>query len=274
MLGALYGDIVGSRFEFQNFGLKEFELFHEKCHYTDDSLMTLAVAKALFACKDSFLEYNKVLVKAMKTIAKTHPVVQWGERFHDWVFSKGKSRPMNSYGNGSAMRISPVGWVCDSLEDTIALSKKTTVVSHNHPEAIKGAEAVAVAIFLARTGSSKEEIKEKMISYYPELKEMTIQSLKDNKYGLVDVNMCITCQGSVPEAITCFLEGNSFEEVIRNAIFINGDSDTLACMAGSIAEAYYGLSTKEEEKVLSYFDDELKNIYKVFHTIQKKRVAR
>lgn len=275
MLGALYGDVVGSRFEFQNFGLKDFELFNEQCHYTDDSLMTLAVAEALFECKEDMLPFRRVLIKKMKQIGAKHPMVQWGNKFHEWLFAKGRSKPMDSYGNGAAMRISPVGWMCDSLEDTINLSKKVTTVSHNNPEAFKGAAAIASAIYLARKGHSKEAIKNKLIEcFYPELKEMTIKSIKDSKYGIDNPEICLTCQGSVPQAITCFLESDSLEETIRNAIYINGDSDTLACMAGSIAEAYYGFEQNVEEHVLSYLDDDLKDIYYAFHTIKKKRVTK
>lgn len=179
--------------------------------------------------------------------------------------------PYNSYGNGAAMRISPVGWVCDTLNETIELSRLTTEITHNHPEGIKGAEAVAVAIFMARTGSSIEQIKVKMLEYYPELKDMSITNLKRSGYGLDESGKWVTCQGSVPQAICAFLESTSFEDAIRKAISLGGDSDTQACITGSIAEAYYGLTYDDEDKVLSYLPEELQRLYFAFISVKKKR---
>ena len=184
MLGAIYGDIVGSRFEFPSHRIDEnFIMFQPGSHITDDSLMTLAVASALLATKDDRTNYKDILIRKMKEIAHKHPRVGWGSRFYQWLFTYEVPVPLNSFGNGAAMRISPVGWVCDTLEETIELSKLTTEITHNHPEGIKGAEATAVSIFLARNGASKEEIKAKMMEYYPELSTMTLQGLKDSGYG-------------------------------------------------------------------------------------------
>ena len=274
MLGALYGDIVGSRFEFTDFDEYDFVMFLPSCHFTDDSVMTLTAAEALVVTRKDRSDYKRVLIRKMKEIANKYPRVSWGERFANWLFVQEYPVPMNSYGNGAAMRISPVGWVCDTLEETIELSRLTTEISHNHPEGIKGAEAVAVAIFMARTGSSIEQIKNKMIEYYPELETMTINGLKQSGYGLDESGRWVTCQGSVPQSICAFLESNSFEDAIRKAISLGGDSDTQACMTGSIAEAYYGLSYKEEDKVLEYLPDDLKNTYFAFDTIKKKRMKR
>ena len=271
MLGAIFGDIVGSRFEFTGFDEYDFTMFTSSCHFTDDTLMTLAVAEALVITRNDRTNYQKVLINTMKEVAHKYPNVSWGERFHNWLFLQQFPAPLNSFGNGAAMRISPVGWVCDTLEETIKLSKLTTEISHNHPEGIKGAESVAVAIFLARTGHSISEIKDKMISYYPELKDMSIVKLKNSGYGLDEAGRWVTCQGSVPQAICAFLESSSFEDAIRKAISLGGDSDTQACITGSIAEAYYGLSYDVEDKVLSYLPKDLTSIYYSFDLIKKKR---
>ena len=272
MLGAIFGDIVGSQFEFTGFNEYNFNLFTGSCNITDDSLMTLAVANALLVSKNDKEQYQSNLISYMKKIAHDHPNTNWGERFYNWLFIQEHPVPIYSYGNGAAMRISPVGWVCDTLEETIELSRLTTEVSHNHIEGIKGAEAVAVAIFMARTGSTKEQIKAKMVEYYPELSDMTIKGLKMSGYGLDDEGRWVTCQGSVPQAICAFLESNSFEDAIRKAISLGADSDTQACITGSIAEAYYGLSYKDEDMVMPYLTEDLKSIYYAFDTIKKKRI--
>ena len=275
MLGAIYGDIVGSRFEFTGFDEYKFEMFHPSCRFTDDTLMTLAVGLTLVETKGDRDTYQKQLVKNMSEIANMYPrQIGWGQKFYKWLFDYKISVPINSCGNGAGMRISPVGWFCDTLEETIELSKLTTEVSHDHPEGIKGAESVAVAIFLARTGKSKEEIREKMISYYPEIKDMTVAKYKANGYGLDENGHCITCQGSIPQAICAFLDSENFEDAIRKAITLGADSDTQACITGSIAEAYYGLTYDDEDKVFAYLPVELQRMYLAFCSIKKKRIKR
>jgi type I restriction enzyme M protein len=184
-------------------------------------------------------------------------------------------KPYNSYGNGSAMRVSPVAWVADSEEQLKELSLMVTDVTHNHPEGIKGAEAIAMGIYLARQGKNKEEIREKLSVYYPILKDkfFTIKSLCGN-YGYDFAGGWVTCQGSVPQAIIAFLESENFEDAIRNAVCIGGDSDTIGAMAGSIAEAYYGVSYNIEDKALEYLPEDLKSIYFAFNTIKGKRIKR
>lgn len=279
MLGALYGDIAGSMYEpGTKYWMEEtipfgYKTFGESCHFTDDSLMTLAVAHALVMSRNSMNIYQKNLIASMLKIGQAFPNVSWGMSFHSWLFEQDDHPiPYHSYGNGAAMRISPVGWVCDTLEETIELSKLTTEISHDHPEGIKGAEAIAVAIFMARMGCSKEEIREKMIEYYPELKDMTY-----GKYlALCPVrdDSWIACQGSVPPSICAFLESKSLEDAVRKAIEYNNDTDTQACMAGAIAEAYYGITPVEEDVVLSYFPEDLQRICASFRAIQKKRIKR
>ena len=273
MLGALYGDIAGSRFELGQMEIEDnFKLFLPGSNFTDDSLMTLAVAEALVITRNDRTNYQKILIKKMKDIAHKYPNVSWGARFHNWLFTQEYPVPFNSYGNGAAMRISPVGWVCNTLEETIELSRLTTEISHNHPEGIKGAESVAVAIFMARTGHSKEQIKEKMIEYYPELKTMTVEGIKNSGYGLDENGNWVTCQGSVPQSICAFLESNDFVDAVRKAISFGADTDTQGCITGSIAEAYYGLSYDTEDQILDYFPEDLKSTYYAFDLIKKKRI--
>ena len=181
MLGAIIGDIVGSRFEFveDDNRSKNFALFTSNCRPTDDSFMTLAVAKALLLSKGDKEKLKSIVVDCMKDVAHDHPNTGWGERFYKWLFVERNPQPYNSYGNGAGMRISPVGWVAESEEEVKELSKIVTEVSHNHPEGIKGAEAIAMAVYLARIGKSKEEIREKLQEYYPKLKDknFTIENI-------------------------------------------------------------------------------------------------
>lgn len=274
MLGAIIGDIVGSRFEFvqDDNRDKNFKLFTSSCHFTDDSLMTLAVAKSLIINKDweDIEALRKTTVRTMKEIAKEYPNVGWGASFYKWLFEN--STPYNSFGNGAGMRISPVGWVADSEEQVKSLSKAITEISHNHPEGLKGAEAIAMAVYLARTGNAKEYIRERLSYYYSVLLDTSfnIEYLLGH-YGYDEWGNWVTCQGSIPQAIESFLDGDSFEDVVRNAVAIGGDSDTIGAMAGSIAEAYYGVPFELEDKALEYLPDDLKSIYYAFGTIKKKR---
>ncbi len=281
MLGAIYGDIAGSPYEPGSYYWIrrsypfDCKLFGSESHFTDDSLMTLAVANALVVSKNDMDQYQSNLIHSMLKIARNHPRASWGARFHAWLFESGDHpSPINSFGNGAAMRISPVGWVCDTLEETIQLSKLTTEVSHNHIEGIKGAEAIAVAIFLARNGSSKEEIKKKMQEYYPEIEKMTLRGLAFSSYGDPETNDWVTCQGSVPQAICAFLESHDLESAVRNAINLHADTDTQGAMAGSIAEAFYGLSYDDEDKVMAFLTPDLQSICHAFRVIKKKRVKR
>ena len=180
---------------------------------------------------------------------------------------------MNSFGNGAGMRISPVGWVADSEEEVRELSETVTAVSHNHPEGLKGAEAVAMAVYLARRGESKEKIRARMQTYYPRLadRSFTIESIH-GQYGYDDEGLWVTCQGSIPQALIAFLDSESFEDAIRNAICIGGDSDTIGAMTGAVAEAYYGIPYELEDKALSYLPEDLLSIYYAFQTVKRKRV--
>lgn len=275
MIGAIIGDIVGSRFEFIEDGNrgKNFALFTGGCRFTDDSLMTLAVAKALLLSRGNYDGLGDLTASIMRDMAKPYPGIGWGGMFYKWLF-EGEGRT-DSYGNGAGMRISPVGWVAESEEEVKFLSKKVTEISHNHPDGLKGAEAVATAVYLARTGKDKQYIKERMCEYYPLLcdKDFSVYALMGN-YGYDFWGRWVTCEGSIPHAIVSFLDGENFEDVIRNAVGIGGDSDTIGAMAGSIAEAYYGVPAELEEKALSYLPDDLLGVYHAFRTIKKNRVKR
>jgi type I restriction enzyme M protein len=204
-----------------------------------------------------------VAKKWMKKVGNDHRVTGWGERFYKWLFKEGYDVPYNSMGNGAGMRISPVGWVAKTEEEVKMLSKKITEISHNHEEGIKGAEAIAMAVFLAREGKSKAEIKERMIGYYPAIKDspkLNIRWLLAN-YGYDPSGKWVTCEGSVPQAIVCFLDSVSYEDAVRNAVSLGGDGDTQACIAGAIAEAFYGIPDELQEEAWNYVDEELQEYY-------------
>lgn len=246
MLGAIVGDIVGSRFEWHNIKNKDFELFTLDCFPTDDSIMTLAVAQALLKCAGDYSVLGEKAIHYMQTIGRIYPRCGFGGNFLWWVLGD-SPEPYNSYGNGAAMRVSPCAYAASSLEETIELSRKVTEVSHNHPEGIKGAEATAVATYMARTGKSIPEIRQYINDkYYP--MDFTLDSIRDS------YEFDVSCQGTVPPAIMAFLESTDFEDAIRNAISIGGDSDTIAAITGGIAGAYYGVPTDIREKALSYMD--------------------
>ena len=224
MLGAIIGDIVGSRFERNPIKNKRFKLFTKESNFTDDSVMTIASADAIINRIPYDISYKKWGNKFTKR--------GYGNAFYLWL-SQTESIPYNSYGNGSAMRVSPIGLLYNNIEDVLSEAKKSAEVTHNHPEGIKAAQAVAVAIFLAKNGKTKDEIKNEIISRFNyDLNRNTINFKRSYKFD-------VTCQGSVPEAIICFLESTSFEDAIRRAVALGGDSDTQAAIAGSIAEAYY-----------------------------------
>ena len=272
MLGAIIGDIVGSQYEWRNNKSKNFTFFTGACHYTDDSLMTLAIAQAFTLRKGHWREpgFQKFVVEKMVEMGKAHQACSWGKSFYNWFMYN--PVPYNSYGNGSAMRVSSVGWVAESEEDVKYFSRLVTEVSHNHPEGIKGAESVAMAIYLARTGASMEEIRARMIAYYPEIATLKVDKIRE--YCNVDDGTFITCQRSVPEAIVCFLESTSFEDAVRNAVSLGGDADTQGAITGSIAEAYWGVPIELEDKALTYLLPKLETIYYAFNTIKGKRVKR
>lgn len=252
MIGAIIGDIVGSRFEHDGIKTKDFELFARSCSFTDDSVMSLAVAKAILMSRADRSDLSGNAVKWMQEIGRRYPNCGYGGNFIYWVFSE-DPKPYNSFGNGSAMRVSGAGFAAGSLDEAKEISKLVTEVTHNHPEGVKGAEATAVAIYMAKTGCSIEEIREYIDkNYYP--MDFTLDEIRD------EYTFDVTCQGSVPQALQAFFESTDFEDAIRNAISIAGDSDTLAAICGGVAQAYYGVPDEIREKALGYLDERLKGV--------------
>jgi len=224
MLGAIAGDIIGSAFEWNRTKLYDFGLFTPASTFTDDTVLTVAVADCILHGKDyttTFREYGR-----------RYPQSGWGGMFFKWLFSK-DAEPYNSFGNGSAMRVSPVGFALETLEEVLAEATRSAEVSHNHPEGIKGARAIASCILLARQGESKDEIKRFVENEYGYDLNRTLDAIRPS-YRFDE-----TCQGSVPEAIIAFLESTDYEDAVRQAVSLGGDADTLACMTGGIAQAYY-----------------------------------
>ena len=231
MLGAIIGDIIGSVYEFKDKQQKDFHLFTPRSRFTDDTVMTLAVAKWLTEDKE---HSEDGLVQQMQNLGRRYPYVGYGGGFRRWLYNL-QPKPYNSYGNGSAMRVSPVAFYAQSLDETLRLATISAKVTHNHPEGIKGAKAIAAAIYLARTGATKAEIKAYVEENYKYYLNLQLEHVRSTVYSAVN------CQKTVPAAIWAFLEGENFEDVIRIAVSLGGDSDTIAAMAGSIAQAFYGI---------------------------------
>lgn len=254
MIGAILGDIIGSRHEFNNIKSKDFELFTPECEFTDDTVMTVAVAAALLECNGDYRDLSAATVRKMQQIGRHYPACGFGGMFYHWIFSD-NPQPYNSFGNGSAMRISPVGFLANDIAEAKDLSRKVTAVTHNHPEGLKGAEATAVAIVMARQGRSQSQIQALLErDYYPSLHTV------DDYRRLIRGHGAETCQVSLPQALQCFYEARSYEDTIRNCISIGGDSDTLAAIAGGIAEAYFGVPEKMKKMVGEYLDEELMEV--------------
>ena len=260
MLGALIGDIAGSRFEWNNNKRKDFELLsHIKgCKPTDDSIMSLAIAQAILDCAGNTARLSKQAVIRMQELGREYPHAGYGGHFHKWIYDS-NPRPYNSWGNGSAMRVSACGFAATSLDETKTLAKAVTEVTHNHPEGIKGAEATAIAIYLARSGMSMVEIRDFIETHYYRI-----------NFKLADIRATysfdVSCQGSVPQALEAFFESTGFEDTIRNAISIGGDSDTIAAIAGGIAEAYYGIPADIRKLALTFLDAKQLEILNAFES--------
>ena len=261
MLGALAGDIIGSPYEFYNTKSMDFELFTEWTKFTDDSVMTLAVAKWLIEDAEHSARH---LIRCMQELGRRYPRAGYGGNF-DWWLRQENPQPYNSWGNGAGMRVSPVGLYAKTLDDALELAEISASVSHNHPEGIKGAQAIAASVFLCKDGKSKQEIKEYVEETFGYNLSRTIDDIRPNYY------FDVSCQGSVPEAIIAFLEGNSFEEVIRLAISIGGDSDTIGCMAGAIAACRYPIPDDIAKRCDSLLTEDLRDIKDRFCDFIDKR---
>ena len=256
MLGAIIGDIVGSRFEWNNIKHKHFDFLTEDCFVTDDSIMTLAIARAIMDSLPDRSDLPAQAVKAMQEVGRPYPNCGYGGRFWQWIYAD-DPKPLNSFGNGAAMRVSACGFAARSLEDAKAMARAVTEVSHNHPEGIKGAEAVAAAIWMARNGASIPEIRDFIDwEYYP----MT-QTLDEIRPGYWFNE---TCQNTVPQALQAFFESTGFEDAIRNAISIGGDSDTVAAITGGVAEAFWGVPEDIRDRALAFLDQRQRTIFDRF----------
>jgi len=255
MLGAIIGDIIGSVYEQNNIKTKSFPLYSKKSQFTDDTVMTIAIAEGLMHGGKS-----EDFINALKKYDRTYPNAGYGESFYKWLHSE-KSEPYNSWGNGSAMRVSPVGWIYYTIEETERYAALSAVVTHNHPEGVKGAQATASAVFLARTGKSKDEIKAYISNRFGYDLYRTLDDIRPN------YSFDLSCQGTVPEALIAFFESADFEDAIRNAISLGGDSDTLAAITGSIAEAAYGIPNEIKTKSLSYLPESLLNVINEFYSM-------
>ncbi len=260
MLGAIFGDIVGSVYESHNVKSMDFPLLSWNSQPTDDSIMAIAVATALMnAWGKSDDAIEKELVRQMQAWGRKYPYAGYGGYFAQWLMSR-HPKPYGSFGNGSGMRVSPVGWLYTNLEDTMHAAKLTAEVTHSHSEGIRGAQAIAGCIFLARAGASKEEIRTFAEEHFQYNLSQSIEEMRPT-YHFNE-----TCQGSVPQAIRAFYESRNYEDAIRRAVSLGGDSDTIACMTGGIAEAFYGMPEELKKKALEIMDKDCASAVKKFQT--------
>ncbi len=262
MFGAALGDIIGSRFEFdRGIRTKNFELYSKYDGFTDDTVMTVGVAEGLLNVAKNASEeiIKKTLIRSMQKYGRRYPEAGYGRKFYNWILGN-DPKPYGSWGNGSAMRVSAAGWLYDSLERTREVARWSAEISHNHPEGIKGAECTAAVIYLSRIGKTKEEIRKYVIrefgyDLHEDLDELRGRHRHDE-----------SCMDSLPKALVSFLEGDSYEDVIRNAISLGGDTDTLAAIAGAMAEGYYGIPDEILEKGKDYLTDDLKEVLEKIDT--------
>ncbi len=260
MIGAIIGDIAGSRFEFDNYRKKDpaIRLMHPKCSFTDDSVMTLALGQAILDCNGCYENLRTEAVRCMRSLGQKYRFAGYGSHFYNWLFSD-SPKPYYSCGNGAAMRISSVGFAAKTIEECKEMSLKVTDVTHNHPDGILGAEAAAVLIFMARQGASIPEMRNVFTEqYYPI--DFTLDEIREiYPWGAL-------CSNTVPQAMEAFFESESFEDAIRNAISIGGDSDTIAAITGGVAEAFYGVPKDLREKGPAYLPEDLREILTRFET--------
>ena len=251
MIGAIAGDIIGSVYEHNSIKTKDFPLFSPNSRFTDDTVLTVAVAHSIL----SGTSYRD----AIKNTGKRYPDAGYGGTFIQWLLSK-DAGPYNSWGNGSAMRVGPVGFAFNSLDEVLKQARMTAEITHNHPEGIKGAEATALAVYLARRGVEKNEIREQIKDRFDYNLDRSVEEIR------TVYSFDISCQGTVPEAIISFLDSESYEDAVRNAVSLGGDSDTLACITGGIAEAFYGPVPKDiYRKVEAILPPDLMDIVKMFY---------
>jgi len=256
MLGAIIGDVLGSTFEFYPMKTKKFELLDNKSHFTDDTVMTVAVADSIM---------NDVpYVESLQSWGRKYPRAGYGSWFRKWIHQE-DPKPYNSFGNGSAMRCSSIGWLFDDEESVLEEAKRSAEITHNHPEGIKGAQSVALGVLMGRKGSSKKEIKEKLEDLFGYNLSQRLENI------IPSYTFDSTCQGSVPQAIIAFLESTDFEDAIRNSISLGGDADTQACITGSLAEAHYKNIPDEISSFVKWrIEDDLLDVMDQFNSITKQ----
>ena len=259
MLGAIIGDIIGSTYEFNPIKTKEFELFSPGSHPTDDTVMTVAVGLVTSAsdCTDE-TTYKRDLIRFMRLLGREYPDAGYGKRFVRWL-TEADGSSYHSYANSSAMRVSSIGWRAQSLQETETLARWSAEITHDHPDGVRGAQAVASAIYLARTTHDKRRIRGHISSYYYPM-DFRLERIRPS------YRFDATCPGSVPQAIACFLESTSYEDAVRNAVSLGGDADTQACIAGAIAEAFYGIPTEIQKKGLAHLDERLSRLFLAYAT--------
>jgi len=251
MIGAIAGDIIGSVYEHHQIKTKDFPLFHPQCHFTDDSILTIAIAKAILEDHD--------YLNTVREMGRKYPDAGYGGFFIRWLHST-NPKPYNSWGNGSAMRVSPVGFAFGETYTVLQEARRTAEISHNHPEGVKGAQSTALAVFLARTTQDKALVRREVVDRFGYDLDRTVEEIRPS------YEFDASCQGTVPEAIISFLDSTSYEDAIRNAISLGGDSDTLACITGGIAEAYYKeLPLAILREVKTRLDPDLWNTTKSFY---------
>lgn len=272
MYGAIIGDIIGSKYEFVGIKTKEFPFISQGCLFTDDSVMTVAVAKALLRSVKIGTPFKKTVIEEMQAFGRRYPDYGYGSKFNSWLHVKDPA-PYNSYGNGSAMRVSPCGLIATTLEEAVILGRASAEVTHNHHYGIEGAEVTAGSIFLAKTGKSKDEIKAFVENDYYILNE-TLDEIRPS-YEFNE-----TCQDTVPQAIQAFMESTDYEDAIRNAISLGGDADTLAAITGSIAWAYYYYDRADEARtflekhgIVEMIPNEFRQIIDEFNALCRSRMS-
>ena len=265
MLGAIIGDIVGSRYEFNNIKTEDFPLFDDKCRFTDDTVMTIAVFLGILNGKNDPEKTAKAIELSMAEYGNLYINAGYGPRFIKWIEAPVKE-PYNSYGNGSAMRVSSIAGCFDDLKHVEQFAEISASVTHNHPEGIKGAKAIAGAAFIARTGGTKDDVKNYIKNNYDYNIDFTLYEIRPT------YTFDVSCQGSVPVAIVAALEGRDFEDTIRKAVSVGGDSDTIADMAGAIAEGFYGIPEDIKEKALTYLDERLRDGVKKYDEMLQKKI--
>ena len=261
MLGAIIGDVAGSRFEWEPLKSKDFTLLSRDlgCRLTDDSVMTLAIADAILSCEGNYSDLGRRAVASMQALGRAYPQAGYGGRFAQWLTQE-DPQPYHSYGNGAAMRVSPCGFAASSLEEAVALSRAVTEVTHDHPEAMKAAEAVASAIYLARTGATLADLRAFIeANYYPI--DFTLDQIRP------DYVFDVSCQGSVPQAFASLFESTGYEDAIRNGISLGGDSDTIAAITGGMAQALYGVPADLRAQARPFLDRRQRAIFDRFEAV-------